>query len=190
MSDNPYAPPTVNVGNITSMDSTVEQQTLGDMKKVTVDIGLSDIIAAQTHLNWTTPYLWIVAAIPAAIWVQQYQARLSVIGIIFWLAVGTLVCNAISPVLAAVALSIDPGWRRGRFGKHTVEITNNGIREATAYDETLKPWSAVRTVKVTNRRIYLVWANRSGFVIPKRAFSSEQDWLSFINALNVARKAV
>lgn len=69
----------------------------------------------------------------------------------------------------------DPGF----FQEHTIIIDEKGIREITAKADLKYSWQGVRDILQDNHNIYIYVEGSLGYVIPKRAFSSQDDTIKF-----------
>ncbi len=60
---------------------------------------------------------------------------------------------------------------RGLLGEHTLEITEKGLVERTAYNESLHKFLAVRRFVSTSRYLYVYVSDNNYHMIPRRCFS-------------------
>ena len=60
--------------------------------------------------------------------------------------------------------------------EHTLEITEAGLTEVTAYGTQTCNWEAVGRIGITPRRLFVYISRSSAHVIPRESVSSDADW--------------
>ena len=78
----------------------------------------------------------------------------------------------------------------GPIGKHTIELTLDGIKETLPEREEKHFWNDIEKVEQDKKYIYIQWSSLAAHVIPKSAFSKESDETFFYTtAMNHFEKA-
>jgi len=70
----------------------------------------------------------------------------------------------------------------GVLGAHTYTIGPDGLREVTSSNETLQRWSGIEHIGMSRRYIYIRINSYLFHVIPRRAFSSDEEFAAFWKA--------
>jgi len=149
------------------------------------------------HLNryqmFQTPkgQLWLLAG-----YIVSYLSWLGVAAILAWFS-GVQIPSPFHPIvfiLAAVwwlfwlrvllrAYAWQPNQPPGLLGTHTVELSPQGVSDASeTYYENLK-WTAITRVVGRPTHLFLYLGNRFALVIPRRAFSSSSAADSLLEAV-------
>jgi hypothetical protein len=66
-----------------------------------------------------------------------------------------------------------------QLGKHIINLSSNGIVDTTNIKESITPWSLVDKMEYTERYLFIIGHKISSCIIPKRAFSNEQEFDQF-----------
>jgi hypothetical protein len=69
----------------------------------------------------------------------------------------------------------DPGY----FQEQTIIIDETGIREINAAADLKYSWHGIRDILQDNHNVYIYVEGSLGYVIPRRAFSSQDDAIKF-----------
>lgn len=73
----------------------------------------------------------------------------------------------------------------GLYGKHSIDIGVNGIKESLPEREENHSWNEIQKVVEDKKYIYIHWSEAGAHVVPKRAFSKpEHAKFFFTTALN------
>jgi hypothetical protein len=88
------------------------------------------------------------------------------------------VCNlfvwlTVTIVLLSLAMSF-LFKQRGVVGQHTLEITEPGLRERTAYNENLAKWASIRRLVSGRRFLYIYVSDFNFYSVPKRSFPRDE----------------
>ncbi|WP_243428283.1 YcxB family protein [Clostridium rhizosphaerae] len=70
----------------------------------------------------------------------------------------------------------------GIIGEHTIEISEEGVREITKVNNSLHLWSGITKIKQDNSYIYIYIEEFRAHIIPKKSFKSEEEVNLFINS--------
>jgi hypothetical protein len=73
-----------------------------------------------------------------------------------------------------------------QFGPHTMTIDATGLVETGPQEQHRHSWSAVRSIAESAGRMFVVVDGGAAYVIPKRAFASEDAMKAFRTALSEA----
>jgi hypothetical protein len=80
---------------------------------------------------------------------------------------------AVTIVLLALALSF-LFKQRGVVGQHTLEITEPGLSERTAYNENLAKWASIRRLISGRKYLYIYVSDFNYYSVPKRCFARDE----------------
>ena len=72
---------------------------------------------------------------------------------------------------------------RGVVGAHTMILTDEGLIERTAYNESLHRWNGFSRVRQSSRYLFLFLSEERFFHIPKRSFASDEEMRSFFEEI-------
>lgn len=70
---------------------------------------------------------------------------------------------------------IMPSNKPGLLGEHFIEITDAGLRETTAVNDSFYYWEGIQSIKQDSKYIYIFVNSIMAHIIPKRSFSTRQD---------------
>jgi predicted neutral ceramidase superfamily lipid hydrolase len=73
--------------------------------------------------------------------------------------------------------------RSGNLGSHEFEIIQNGLSELTTANHTITNWSGMLSIRKSKAYIFVQINHFLYHIIPRRHFSTEEDFLSFYNEL-------
>ncbi|PAB61076.1 YcxB family protein [Anaeromicrobium sediminis] len=71
----------------------------------------------------------------------------------------------------------------GILGKHTIEVSEEGITEKTYYCSRFHIWNSVKNIEMTEEYIFIFLSEIQAYPIPKRAFKTENEAVKFYNFL-------
>lgn len=74
-----------------------------------------------------------------------------------------------------------PDNKEGFLGKHTIEITESGVKELTSVNEGFTYWKGIKEIRQDKNNIYVIVDTLIAHIIPKRSFSSENEAIGFYN---------
>lgn len=63
----------------------------------------------------------------------------------------------------------------GIYGKHTIDMGINGIKENLPEREENHSWNDITKVVQNKKYIFIHWSDTAAHVVPKRAFSKQED---------------
>lgn len=92
--------------------------------------------------------------------------------VIFWI----VTLNMIGFICAAFGLMLNPMWRKGRIGKHSLEIVGDGLIEETEYNKTEIKWKAISNISVGMGITFIRHGGADIFVVPEKDFISSERW--------------
>jgi hypothetical protein len=117
--------------------------------------------------------------------------------IVFWLGIreGLSTFNILFNIIEAIvlfslgmlyikkshAMKFKDSDKPGILCEHTSEITVNGFREQTKFNDSFESWERVRHIESDKNYIYIYTCFSTGNLIPKRAFTSNEDAEQFYN---------
>jgi hypothetical protein len=65
--------------------------------------------------------------------------------------------------------------QRGVLGEHHLELSPEGVRERTAFNDSLTSWAAIHEVERTEHAVHLTLGPASAHILPVRCFVSPQE---------------
>jgi hypothetical protein len=78
---------------------------------------------------------------------------------------------------------LNPKWRKGRLGKHLIEISDKGMVETTEYNRSEIYWRSINKIQLKSDGLYLVYSGTEFFLIPKRCFDSIESFNEFVEKI-------
>jgi hypothetical protein len=98
---------------------------------------------------------------------------------------GALIVAGVSlgALITGLALQAYLGNNEGVVGEHTLEITDEGLVEATDVNRTLIKWRSPLRIRETSRYAYIFVGGGSGLVVPLRKAPREGSVGDFLNEL-------
>lgn len=82
-------------------------------------------------------------------------------------------------IINIIMMLLTVGKKSGVLGIHHYELLPEGIKESTTANESLQRWGAIVTVRIHGNYLLFRVNNYLFHVIPKRAFESEENFMSF-----------
>jgi len=67
----------------------------------------------------------------------------------------------------------------GIIGEHSIEISEEGVREITKVNNSLNLWNGITKIKQDNSYIYIYIKEFEAHIIPKKSFKSEEEANSY-----------
>jgi len=89
------------------------------------------------------------------------------------------VTGAFAANMLSILLSADVS--NGSIGKHTYELRDEGLYELTSVNEGVTKWEGIHSIVLSGPFILFKISGFLYHIIPKRSFSSEQDFEAFYN---------
>lgn len=74
-----------------------------------------------------------------------------------------------------------PASKPGILGEHIMEINSNGLKERTQYNEGTVKWAGVIKILSNKSYIFIYIDNMVGYIVPKRAFTTEKEEEKFLS---------
>lgn len=151
-----------------------------------------DLVRAVLYVHLRNKFLWGLSIVVGmffyalsfiGLWAMGFpleETVLTSIGMLSWI----LMLNLVGFLCTCFGLLLNPGWRKGRIGEHSVQIAESGIIEETEFNKTEIRWPSISNVVVRAGLMFLPFAGNDIFVIPKRSFSSSEEWSTFVECIN------
>ncbi|MCT4509000.1 MAG: YcxB family protein [Tepidibacter sp.] len=79
---------------------------------------------------------------------------------------------------------IKDSQNEGTFNERTIHINEEGISIITDTFNKFVKWKAVHKIDILDKYIYILFSSRSGIIVPKRFFNSENEAIQFYNMSN------
>lgn len=154
----------------------------------------ADLIAFQKHLaetSWSGRWAFLIqCGVGLAVaWGIHVSTNLSWIKTMFvaGLCIGfsRLLANSLRErqVLAVGKQLYETGRQRGAFANCRIRLEKRHLCEITQGKEYRQPWAEIHRVEQTPAHFFIFTGPTQGYVIPKKAFSSEDELLGFNNQL-------
>lgn len=102
-------------------------------------------------------------------------AQIIVFAMFFLLAVAFLLIL----FFGSVALQVFSKENKTVTTEHRITLKEEGFREETPFNTTEHTWAAVQRLRRSRNYIFLYIAAHLAHVIPRRAFSTEEEWNAF-----------
>lgn len=61
------------------------------------------------------------------------------------------------------------------MGKHRFEITEDGFKESTEYNEMFTKWEGIKSIEETKKQIFIFLDRHMAHIIPKRYFKNDEE---------------
>jgi len=157
--------------------------------KIEIILGNWDVIKAIVYSHARNKPIWAMCIIPSVLingvsvvglWAMDWplDGIISVTGdFLLWI----FGLYFVGLALTLLSLVGNPKWRKGRIGRHTIEIDERGIIESTEYNRSEIYWPSVRNVSSKPSGIFFLHSGSDSFLIPRHAFDSSESWQKFEN---------
>jgi len=89
----------------------------------------------------------------------------------------------ISTSFGAVTLLLNPNWRKGRLGEHTITVTDSHLIEETKFNKTQISWESVRKLSKGSSTFFITHSGTEVFPVPLRCFASKMSWEHFYGTI-------
>ena len=163
--------------------------------KVNYKNTFGDLVAFLWHSQTRSPVqMGIILLISGFISWQGSQSSIGkhhmAIIAVAWLMVTTFIFVVLLiPAFLISILGIISKKNKPFFADKFIELTENNIITESRYGRSELAWGIVQKLKRT-RHVILIYTGQSvAIVIPKRAFTNEQDWDAFYSFLETHRKS-
>jgi len=159
--------------------------------KHTIFLTNIDFLRAILYLHLRNKFLWFLYIIPGSInylvgyiglWATGFPLKGTIQNTID-MAAWILFLNILVYTLTTTGFLLNPKWRKGRIGKHDIQIIESGLIEETDYNKTEIKWPSISTIKKNSSMLFLRFGGSDLIVIPKRCFDSTDNWEIFINEI-------
>lgn len=169
---------------------------------MTKDIVLNnlDLFRAIAYAHYRNKFIWTIAVVAGlltegigyvGLWAMGWPID-GIINVTFRFLTFILVLNTIALIFTVIGLMLNPKWRKGRIGEHTLEITDDALVESTKFNKTEIFWPAIQKIVVKKKRLYITHQGVDVFIVPRRDFATEELWVEFTKKLkecwNAGRK--
>ena len=81
------------------------------------------------------------------------------------------------------------GYGRTVLGKHTVEISEDGVRHSGAFGDSQIRWAAIEKIEESAHAAYLYVGQSAAIIIPRSPFSDEESYERFVDTARAYRDA-
>ncbi len=155
--------------------------------KHTIILTSIDFLRAILYLQLRNKFLWFLYFIPGSInylvgyvgvWSIGFPIEETIqntIDMVVWI----IFLNIFVFTLTASSFLLNPKWRKGRIGKHEIQITETGLIEETEYNKTEIKWPSISKIKESNNMLFIKFGGSDLIVIPRRCFDSTDNWKTF-----------
>ena len=153
-----------------------------------------DVLKALFYAHIRNKFLWGLCIFPGSIihmvgfvglWAMGWPS-VETAKAVFEFIVWVLTLNMIGYVAMAVGIMLNPKWRKGRVGEHTVSISDDGLVEETIYNQSKIKWPAISNIAIGRSLIYIPHAGGEIFAIPKHSFDNNDDWVEYSEKLKAS----
>jgi YcxB-like protein len=83
-----------------------------------------------------------------------------------------------------VKKAMDSGKIKGVLGKHTIEISEQGIQETTEVNQSFFVWTGIYSIEYNDSCIYVFISPTRAYIIPKSSFSNEEGATNFYSFMS------
>ncbi|MEL7656790.1 MAG: YcxB family protein [Bacillota bacterium] len=153
--------------------------------KVTFEITLKDMWKQMWWLRWHMPIHRNSIIVFGLIWLWLFRGNMPVgkgSAVFFYILFVIMLYIVLQAAIYTVFFAIDLyrlTKRRGVICEHSVEITDDGLREQTEANDSFSRWESIDLIKANKKYIY--YCSGYGCLgIPKRAFGSELEAEQFL----------
>ena len=168
--------------------SNLEQR---DEIKQIVNLNSWDVLKTNIYTSLRNKFTWALCIFTVGIWhlvgfiglwamgfpiLETIQHSDSFLG---W-TIGVFI---IATLLGTATLLLNPKWRKGRLGEHTITITDSHLVEETEFNKTQISWDSVGKLSKGNSTFYVTHSGTEVFPISHRCFASKKEWDDFYNAM-------
>lgn len=153
-----------------------------------------DLLKALFYVHIRNKFLWGLCIFPGSIihmvgfvglWAMGWppaETAKAIAEFIVWV----LALNMIGYIAMAIGMMLNPKWRKGRVGEHTVSFSDDGLVEETIYNQSQIKWPSISNIDKGRSLIYIPHAGGEIFAIPKHSFSNTEDWVNYSVKLKAA----
>jgi Mn2+/Fe2+ NRAMP family transporter len=152
----------------------------------TNNLNREDIWQFTRYVYWSLPryrrniYL-AVAVVPIVVFmIGRVMEPNLVLNVAVALLVGILVPPLIYWNTKREVMKL-PSGKPGLLGEHTITIAPEGLREKTVVNESSHSWEGIHAIVDDKQHIYVFIDTHMAHIIPKRAFSGENEAQVFLD---------
>jgi len=157
--------------------------------KVITKISRGDLVrfnlAILPRLKSTYTTMLFIAAL-AFIWIASEKGmpntKIDWIGIILVSIVGGIAGMLAGTLVSFVFILLSSSKSNGTLGHHEYEISAEGLFEKTPVNEGLSKWAGIQEIRVVGPYVVFRISSFLFHIIPKRSFSTEQEFIAFVEA--------
>jgi hypothetical protein len=146
------------------------------------DIAALNMVIWKFWLGFIAIIVAILIAIPITFSLVDGYSLVDSIGTIDWPFTGVVILILVAWVIVVTVFSY---WRRARKGLHgpiQFALTQEGLSFRSRQMQGVAFWQSIKSVRNTRGRLYLFIDRRVAFIIPRRAFASDQEFEAFAAA--------
>ncbi|MFK7887473.1 MAG: YcxB family protein [Gammaproteobacteria bacterium] len=162
---------------------------------IEVNIRRKDLIAFNLYVIPRLRSSWISLAVLtfgifAYICIRSMPSSFYNFGVAaFASLVGGLAGFVVSSAISILCVLFMSGKTSGVLGAHTYTLTEVGLKEVTAYNESLQKWSGIREILKTPNYLLLRINAYLFHVSPRRAFEDDGEFAAFYETAKALRDA-
>jgi hypothetical protein len=146
------------------------------------DIAALNMVIWKFWLCFIAIIVAALIAIPIIFSLVDGYSLVGSMGAIDWPFTGVVTLLLVAWLIVATVFSY---WRRARKGLHgpiQFALTQEGLSFRSRQMEGVAFWQSIKSVKNVGGRLYLFIDRRVAFIIPRRAFASDQEFEAFAAA--------
>ena len=168
----------------------------GETMKIQTEVRRIDVIRAIIEVHIVTRQTYIFLAFAAAfilflnVFNDDFENSFS-----WWFSYSVLsvwfilIGLMVSMLIAIPFVIFSSSHYRGVVGWHEFEISENGFSEKTNINEDKISWAGINKIRITESSIIMIKNNYFFYLIPRRAFSSEQEFAEFADTARISWNA-
>jgi hypothetical protein len=153
-----------------------------------------DLLKSLFFVHIRNKFLWAICIFPGSVvhmvafvglWATgwpPFETFKAIGEFIIWV----FALNMTGYIVMAIGMLLNPKWRKGRIGEHTVSFSKDGFVEQTTYNQTNINWNSINAIVQGSSLIYITHSGGEIFAIPKHSFTKPKDWKDFSENLKIA----
>lgn len=132
-------------------------------------------------LRWSFPILWLALVAITSRFGRRPLTAVDWLFVVMAIAWAAFVPRWMrSSTARRVRRVAEEGVSRGLFGRHTLELSVEGVRDRTPYTDHLTRWAGLESVAESPQAVILYTGPNHGLPVPRRTFASDAERESFI----------
>jgi hypothetical protein len=178
---NPYAPPPAEVAHVP--DTEPSQELPGPFQPLKCRVTVADELALWLYLNTRRPaivavhLLFVLLLVASLLGVHDAHGSVNQGVMAFVIYAGLQV--------AWLAGILHRRWGPGKDRKSSFvfQLTSDGVVVSNSEARIEQRWSVFKQLRVTRDTVFLFMNKMSAYVIPRRMFSDDEGWQTFVSAV-------